>query len=199
MNKNNFSTMRTVFISLLSLFVFSCASIPTSIELQPSINNQLTTASLKSTTKWAISSQDFRVALYLIEISKGDDVAILVNESKSSRKLIEGQLSQYWQKNGLLVNSDKSNNTKISIELQEMLSKTKQASFSHKTTEKIRIKITLSNDSKTFSKTFKSRNYNEAGFSANIETLNTNLTNHLSDLLEQIVQDDELNNKLSHF
>ena len=191
--------MRTVFISLLSLFVFSCASIPTSIELQPSINNQLTTPSLKSTNKWAISSQDFRVALYLIEISKGDDVAILVNESKSSRKLIEGQLSQYWQKNGLLVNSDKSNNTKITIELQEMLSKTKQASFSHKTTEKIRIKITLSNDSKTFSKTFKSRNYNEAGFSANIETLNTNLTNHLSDLLEQIVQDDELNNKIAHF
>lgn len=191
--------MRTIFISLLSLFIFSCTSIPTSIELQPSINNQLSTPSLKSTNKWAISSQDFRVALYLIEISKGDDVAILVNESKSSRKLIEGQLSQYWQKNGLLVNGDKSNNTKISIELQEMLSKTKQASFSHKTTEKIRIKITLSNDSKTFSKTFKSRNYNEAGFSANIETLNTNLTNHLSDLLEQIVQDDELNNKIAHF
>lgn len=191
--------MRTIFISLLSLFIFSCTSIPTSIELQPSINNQLSTPSLKSTNKWAISSQDFRVALYLIEISKGDDVAILVNESKSSRKLIEGQLSQYWQKNGLLVNDDKSNNTKISIELQEMLSKTKQASFSHKTTEKIRIKITLSNDSKTFSKTFKSRNYNEAGFSANIETLNTNLTNHLSDLLEQIVQDDELNNKIAHF
>lgn len=195
MIKKHFSTTRTIFISMLSIFIFSCANIPTSIDLQPSINSQLNTPALKSKNTWHISSQDFRVALYLIEISTGDDVATLVNESKSSRKLIEGKLQGYWTANGLMMGSSKSSNANVKIELQKMLSKTEQVTFSHKTTANIRIKITLSNDLTSFSKTFKSRNYNEGAFSASILTINRNLNKQLSDLLEQIVQDDELNAK----
>ena len=195
MIQKHFSTARAIFISMLSIFIFSCADIPTSIDLQPSLKSELNTPTLQSENKWTVTSQDFRVALYLIEISTGDDVAVLVNESKSSRKLIEGKLQAYWVANGLIVDNAKNSNASVKIELQKMLSKTEESTFSHKTTANIRIKVTLSNKLTSFSKTFKSRTYNEGAFSARIPTLNSNLNKQLSALLEQIVQDAELNTK----
>ncbi|MEH6453502.1 MAG: YajG family lipoprotein [Psychromonas sp.] len=189
--------IRTIALALSALFLFSCSSTSSTMLLEPEIVNEEKPQSLNNNINWSLSSQDQRIAHYLIEISTGDDVATLINEEKSSRLIIQKALHEQWKARGLKFtdNSD----YKIDIQLIKLLGEVEQASFNHQLNSNIVIKVKLSSEQQIFSKTFTSHFYSKRPFSANSDKISEQLNDQLSQLLNEIIQDPELNTKLQQF
>jgi uncharacterized lipoprotein len=187
------------FVTLVSatFFLFSCSNVPKTMQVQPKISTEKKMPAINSDINWSLSSQDRRVAHYLIEISAGDDVATLVNESNSSRLIIQQTLNEQWLAQGLDLspNSD----YKIDVQLIKLLAKVKQSTYKHKINSEVVIKIQLKSNNKTFSKTFNSRTVSEAPLNADGVKISAQLNKQLSLLLTEIVIDPELNTKLEKF
>lgn len=181
---------------LSTLLLTACATAPTSLQLTPELENNTSIKKAESEHTWALNSDDFRTARYLIAISSGDDVATLVNESASSRAIIEKTLQSHWSQKGLHFTDKKNNPYKVQIQLIKLLAEVEQGTLSHESDINVVIKIQLSSDKKTFSKTFRSHYEEKSPFSADINALSEQLNTQLSQLLNQIVQDKELNAKL---
>lgn len=165
--------------------------------LEPKITNAEKNQSLKNNISWSISSQDQRIAHYLIEISTGDDVATLINEEKSSRAIIQKALNDQWKAQNLsLINES---DYHIDIQLIKLLGKVEQSSLSHELNSNIVIRIKLSSEKQTFSKTFTSHFYSKGPFTANSNKVSEQLNTQLSQILNEIIQDSELNSKLQQF
>jgi len=187
-------TLPTLLFSLL--FLSACSNTPSSLQLTPQLNTDNITSPVESDQKWLLASQDLRTARYLIAISTGDDVATLINESSSTRAMVEQTLQAHWAKQGHIFTSDSYNEYKIDIQLIKLLAEVEQATLSHESDINVVIKVQLNSDKTTFSKTFRSHYEEKAPFNANVNKLSQQLTTQLSQLLDQIVQDPELNAKL---
>jgi uncharacterized lipoprotein len=183
-------------ILLSTLFLSACSNTPTSLKLTPSLDTNITVNKVEKKQKWALNSKDFRTARYLIAISTGDDVATLVNESTSTRLIVEKTLQKHWVNQGYRFTDKAGNSHQIEVQLIKLLAKVEQGTVSHETNINVIIKIQLNSDKSTFSKTFRSHYEENAPFRANIESLTTQLNTQLSQLLDQVVQDPELNDKL---
>lgn len=186
--------IRQIILIISTLLLAACSSSPISIQLQPELSSNQTTAPLMSKTIWEVSSQDHRIAQYLIEVTKGEKAATLINESKSSRLIIENSLQQQWSKHGLRFNADSAD--KINIQLIKLLAKVEQNTVTHNIDSEIVIKVELSTKKQIFSKIFTSHLTKEGAFTANIKKVNEQLNIQLSQLLNEIIQDPQLNAKL---
>lgn len=187
------------FFTLVSatFFLFSCSNVPSTMQVQPKISNEKNIPVINSDINWSLSSQDRRIAHYLIEISAGDDVATLINESDSSRLIIEQTLNAQWLAQGLALSPN--NDYKIDVQLIKLLAKVKQSTYKHKINSEVVIKIQLKSNNKTYGKTFNSRMMSEAPFNADSVKISTQLNEQLSQLLTEIVKDPELNTRLENF
>ena len=181
---------------LSALFLSACSSTPSSVQLTPKLDKNITLTKVEDNKQWLLNSQDLRAERYLIAISSGDDVATLINESVSTRTLIEKTLQTHWVKQGHQFTNKSINGYQIDIQLLKLLAEVEQNTVSHETDINAVIKVQLKSDKTTFSKTFRSHFEEEASFSPSIEKLTTKLNTQLSQLLNQIVQDPELNDKL---
>ena len=184
-------------IILCVVLLTACSSIPASVQLRPELSVVQKTQSLQGKSSWNIGSQDLRIAHYLIEISSGDGVATLINESKSSRLIIEKSLRKQWIKEGLTYQADSP--AKIEVQLIKLLTQVEQKKLTYKTHSKVVINIKLRTENKIFSKTFTSRYTEEGLFMPGIKNLNAQLNTQLSQLLNEIIKDPELNAKLKQF
>ena len=182
----------TIIMSIILLV--GCATPPVSIRLQPNLAMNQATHPFTNKTAWEINSQDHRIAQYLIEVTKGKGVAILVNESQSSRLIIENTLQQQWHNHGLNIKTNSAD--KINIQLIKLLVKVQQDPVVHNIDANIIINVELKTENKVFSKIFRSHSTKEALFSADIKKTGKQLNIQLSQLLSEIVQDPELNAKL---
>lgn len=180
------------FISLLLLF--ACSTTPLSIQLQPEFELNQNAPLLSNKIDWQVNSQDQRIAQYLIETSNGKDAATLINEAQSSRLLIANTLQQQWQKRGLTFASSSKNI--IDIQIINLLAKVDQKTLLHNTRVQVVINIKLITNNSVFTKTFISKTSQEGAFKADIKEINNQLNAQLSELLNKIIQDPELNGKL---
>lgn len=192
--KNISLTLPTLFLSIL--FLSACSNTPSSLQLTPKLDENIKKTEIKSNKQWLIASQDLRTERYLIAISAGDDVATLINESSSTRSLIEKTLQAHWAKQGHQFTNKSSNQYQIDIQLLKLLAVVEQSTMSHETDINLIIKVQLKSNATTFSKTFRSHYEEKAPFSASVKDLSELLNTQLSQLLDQIVQDPELNDKL---
>ncbi|MCP4322929.1 MAG: hypothetical protein GY787_13990 [Alteromonadales bacterium] len=181
---------------LSTLFLSACATPPTSLKLTAQLDEAITINKIEREQTWVLNSDDFRTARYLIAISSGDEVATLINESASSRILIENSLRTHWVKQGIQFTDKSSENYEIKVQLIKLLAEVEQGTVSHESDINVILKIQLSSDKTTFSKTFRSHYEQKAPFRADIEKLTTQLNMQLSQLLDQVVQDPEVNAKL---
>ena len=194
MIKNHFK--RTC--SFFSLFaLISCASVPTDINISPDLNLKADTYAFSNENEWKINSQDLRIARHLVQIVDGDKAAKLINERESMRLLIDRNLSQAWLYNKLKV-ADQSK-YKINIKLVRALATVTEAAISHEVKSEFIIQIQLINQANEYTKLFSSNNQWEASFTADIPDITKKLSLQLSELLNQIIQDRELNDNLQKF
>lgn len=179
---------------LSTLLLIACTTPQTSVKLEPELSIKPSDNLTSNKVSWNIKSQDRRIAHYLIEISEGDGVAKLINESSSSRSLVENMLIKEWQQQGLTVDYDSRNI--ITVQLLKLLANVeqKQLSFDNKADIAIRIEVKTASD--TFTKTYKSRFKQEGVFNADSDKISHQLSIQLSQLLNEIVQDPELNSQL---
>jgi uncharacterized lipoprotein len=164
------------------------------MQLQPELSAAQTANSLISRVGWEINSQDLRIEQYLIEITNGKNAASLINESQSSRLIIENALQQQWHKRGLIFKTQSEN--KIDVQLIKLLAKVEQNTLSHNIDSQIVIRIKLTTKNKIISKTFTSNLSKEGVFSADPGEVSKELNTQLSQLLTEIIQDQELNTRL---
>jgi uncharacterized lipoprotein len=184
---------------LSTLLLAACSSTPTSLALTPKLDTKIETNQIQNKQNWLIKSKDLRTARYLIAISSGDEVAELINESTSTRMVIEKLLQDHWQKQGYQFTNKTNNSHQIEVQLVKLLAEVEQGTISHETEINAIIKIQLKSNQKTYSKIFRSNYEKKSPFSAKVDALGEQLNAQLSQLLEQIVEDEELNNKLLNF
>ncbi|WP_413701685.1 YajG family lipoprotein [Psychromonas sp. KJ10-10] len=192
----NIHLLKLVAILLSTLLLATCSSTPTSLELTPKLQGNITGEPVQSQQDWLIKSKDLRTARYLIAISSGDEVAQLINESTSTRQTVERLLQHNWQKQGHLFTNKENHSHQIEIQLIKLLAEVEQRTLSHETEINAIIKVQLQSNQRTYSKTFRSHYEEKSPLSAKVNSLATQLNEQLSQLLEQILQDEELNNKL---
>jgi len=190
-------SIRFFTLILTVFFLFSCANVPTSMQVQPEISPVNDLPSINSDNKWSLGSQDRRIAHYLIEISEGDGPATLINESNSSHLIIQKTLKNQWLAQGLNIFPESA--YKIDVQLIKLLAKVKQSSYKHEINSEVVIKIQLNSTNKMFSKTFNSRALSEAPFNADGTKISKQLNKQLSQVLTEIIKDPELNAKLEKF
>lgn len=188
-------TYRTILI-ISAVLLMACSASPSSVQMQPEVSVKQT-EQLQGDLTWRIGSQDQRIAHYLIEIVNGDNAARLINESRNSRAITEQVLQNQWIKQGLVIQADSPNI--IDIQLIKLLAEVEQNSLSYKLDSNIIITVKLYADNKIFSKTFKSRFAKEGAFTADVKKVSEQLNDQLSQLLNEILQDSELNDKLQKF
>ena len=193
--KNIYLTLPTLLLSVLLLS--ACSNTPTSLQLTPQLDVNIPTTKIESDKKWLLTSQDLRTERYLIAISSGDEVATLINESTSTRTLIEQTLQTHWLKQGHQFSNKKINGYQIDIQLLKLLAEVEQNTMNHETDINLVIKVELKSESTIFSKTFRSHYEEKAPFSASVDDIAQQLNKQLSQLLDQIVQDPEVNDKLA--
>lgn len=192
----NINSLKLSALLLSALFLSACSSTPSSLKLTPELNKNIIINEVQSKYQWLITSKDLRTARYLIAISSGDDVATLVNESTSTRLTIEKLLQAHWAKQGYRFTDKKDNSHQIEIQLIKLLAEVEQGTVSHESNMNTIVKIQLLSNKRTFSKTFRAHFEEKSPFNANIESIATQLNTQLSQLLDQVVQDPELNDKL---
>lgn len=167
------------------------------MQVQPKISADKNQPVINSDISWSLSSQDRRIAHYLIEISAGDGPATLINESDSSHRIILQTLNKQWLAQGL--NISPKSDYKIQIQLIKLLAKVTQSTYKHEINSEVVIKIQLNANNKIFSKTFNSRSISEAPLNANSNKISKQLNTQLSEVLTEIVKDPELNSQLEKF
>ncbi|MEJ6122538.1 YajG family lipoprotein [Vibrio sp. 2-Bac 85] len=192
---NTYSKLVAMFTLLFTLA--SCASLPTDININPELDLEKNTYTFKQSDTWQIASQDLRVARHLIEIIDGDNVAQLINEQQSLRLLVEKSLTQAWINNKLKVN--KSSEHQVNIKLIKALATVTESTLSYDVDSQMVIKIELNYQGKNFVKLFRSNKQWDAAFSTSAAGITEQLNVQISQLLNQIIQDPELNSKLQQF
>ena len=192
---NTYSKLVAMLTLLFTLA--SCASLPTDININPELDLEKNAYTFKQSDTWQIASQDLRVARHLIEIIDGDNVAQLINEQQSLRLLVEKSLTQAWINNKLKVN--KSSEHQVNIKLIKALATVTESTLSYDVDSQMVIKIELNYQGKNFVKLFRSNKQWDAAFSTSAAGITEQLNVQISQLLNQIIQDPELNSKLQQF
>jgi len=190
-----YSKSLVILISLLTLM--SCTSIPTHTNIEPTINLTNSTYTFTNTHLWKIKSQDQRIEHHVIEIVDGDNVAQLINEQQSLRLLVEKSLSSAWANNKLKI--DQTSDYQVDIQLVKALATVTESTFSYDVTSEMKIKVVLTHQGNVFVKLFRSGKQWDAAFSTKTEAITKQLDQQLSQLLEQIINDQELNSQLQSF
>ncbi|MBB1271966.1 MULTISPECIES: YajG family lipoprotein [Psychromonas] len=192
---NTYSKLVAMLTLLLTLA--SCASLPTDININPELDLEKNAYTFNKSDTWKIGSQDLRVARHLIEIIDGDNVAQLINEQQSLRLLVEKSLTQAWINNKLKVN--KSSEHQVNIKLIKALATVTESTLSYDVDSQMVIKVELNYQGKNFVKLFRSNKQWDAAFSTSAAGITEQLNVQISQLLNQIIQDPELNSKLQQF
>jgi len=177
-----------------SLILSACSTSPLSITMNPTLSAITSNSPAIGKRNWQLSSQDFRTAHYLILVTEGEGAATLINDAQNSRLIIEQALRKKWTEYGLKLNAQSKH--KMTIQLIKLQAKVKQTSFTHTINSTVTINVRLESGNTIFNKIFTSNNKEEAPFSVNIKKTGAKLNTQLSLLLDEIINDQVLNNKL---
>lgn len=187
---------KTVIITALFTLI-GCSSVPTDININPELNLALGQHSFNSELTWQVNSQDLRVARHLVQIGDDDEAAQLINEQQSLRLLLQKNLTNAWLGNKLKITPQ--SDYKIDIKLMKALATATEAVLTYEVKSQLIIKIQLTHQGKKFVKLFRSNNQWKAPFSTDVTRITEELNTQLSELLSQIVQDEEMNARLQQF
>lgn len=187
---------KTLFISSL-LTLISCAVIPTDINIIPDLDLKAGTYTFTNQNAWQVDSKDLRIERHLVQIVDGEKVAQLINEHQSVRLLIEKNLSDTWLNNKLKI-ADQSD-YKINIKLIKALATVEEKTVSYQVKSELILRIQVVHQGNIYVKSFKSNNQWEGPLTASIPRITKEMSAQFAELLNQIVQDEELNDKLQKF
>jgi len=182
-------------LGLSLLLLTACTSVPHQLDIQvPSTTAAVQPAYAGVTVD--LSSRDVRDAFYLIAIHQAGDAATLVNNKTPLAQLAESGLANGWQKQGLTITKD--GQIKAQLEIQIARIDVQQDSFEYEAESSLVVSITVNNGIKTLTKQFQSKSMMTGPLSPNIEQLETKFTEQLTTVLNDIYQDKQIINYLTH-
>ena len=185
------------FIILAGLVGLIGCSSPSHINLTPEVYLGAPTYNFTNQQPWQVTSEDLRVERNLIEIVKDSKVKKLVDEQVSLRLVIEDKLTKAWENNKLNINP--SADGKINIQLIKSVARVTESSVSYDVASQMMIQVTVKNKGETFVKMFRSSKNWNAAFATSISGVRDELSTQLTILLAQIINDEQLNQKLQQW
>jgi len=176
-------------LSLISLLSLSgCATPPSHLIVAPDI---FSTPALHHNNKKAqLDVIDMRTATHILQILREGEAATLISAQQRLEETIENQLSQHWKKQHLLINSNAIN--VITIEIEKAIINVTQSTMKYKVNTEIILKVTVNNNEKTLTSTFKNNGNSHGPLRADIAVLERNFNERLTKLLQQILANEQI-------
>lgn len=188
--KYNFSYIQ-IFISMLTLALNGCASLPSHVIVAPDITISPT---IDHKSKQAqLDVIDMRTANHIIQILRKDDAATLLSSQERLEDTIKYNLDKYWKNQGLDIKASGDNT--ISVAIEKAIISVDQETFKYKVQTEIILIVTVNNGDETLTSTFKNKGNSNGPLQADIAVLERNFNQRLANLLQQILA----NEKISHF
>jgi uncharacterized lipoprotein len=177
-------------IPLITTLVLSaCASAPSHLIISPDVT---AIPEIKYDSKQAtLNVTDMRTANHLVQILKEGDAASLFSAQERLEKIIKRSISVPWQTQGLTIQASAVNSINIAIE--KAITSVTQETMSYQAQSEIILKVTINNGLQTLTSTFKNSGDSKGPFRADIAVLERNFNQRLTNLLQQILVNEEIN------
>lgn len=180
---------------VMALTLAGCSShSPTYIKLNPQIANinqhQINGIPL------AITTIDKRKANFIVQFDNKDDPARLISPAESPRKQLAHLFKQAFRTAGYQPSAQAPQ--QLEIQLDTLLTRVDENLFNYQANTSIIINIIATNGKQTLTKRYNAKGKQTGAMSVNLETLEQELNQLLSQVSLDIINDAELNQFLIH-
>ena len=177
-------------ISLIITFLLiGCASAPTHLIIAPEI---ITPPISKQINQQAsLNIIDMRTANHIVQILRENEAATIFSAQERLEDIIKNSLSKHWPQQGLVISNNSVN--AINIDIENALINVKQDTFKYQVQTEIVLKVSINNGIKTLTSTFKNTGSSKGPFKADLAVLERNFNQRLSNLLQNILVNEEIN------
>ncbi len=173
---------------VLTTLAQGCASSPQQMVIAPQLQSVTTKAFQGRSAQ--LSVRDLRNKVHVIEISKADDAAVLVNSSSNITEVIETHFRQALSQAGLNINDNADN--KLSLIINNAEIKVAQQLMKYAAKSLLTLTVKVDSSAQTFTKTYSSKLNSEGVLTADLAVLERDFNQQLAKLLLQIVNDNEI-------
>jgi uncharacterized lipoprotein len=174
---------------IYTLLLNACTSAPTHLIIAPDITNIPTSKHINQQA--TLNVNDMRTAGHLVQILKEGNAAILFSAQNRLEDIIEKSISKVWQEQGLTIQNPAVNS--INIIIEKAITSVTQKTMSYHAQSEIILEIKINNGLKTLTSTFKNSGDSKGPFKADIAVLERNFNQRLTNLLQQILANKEIN------
>jgi len=178
--------------SLIITLLSGCASSPSHLIIAPELTSPSTVQQVKKQA--SLNIIDMRIANHVVQILRDGEAATLFSAQERLEDIIKHSLSKRWQQQGLLIQASAVNS--INIEIEKALINITQEMMSYQAKSEIRLKVSINNGHQTLTSTFKNNGASNGPFKADIAVLERNFNQRLTNLLQQILINEKINDFL---
>lgn len=171
-----------IFISLL-ITLSACSSTPSHLIVAPDVT--VPSHSVYNNKQAQLTVTDMRTSNHIVQILKEGEAATILSSQERLESIINKNLSNNWQKQGLSITALAS--TAINIDIEKAIISVEQETMKYRTQSEIIIKITIDNGQQTLTNTFKNRGNSEGALKADIAVLERDFNQNLNTLLLSIL------------
>ncbi|GLS82773.1 YajG family lipoprotein [Paraferrimonas haliotis] len=177
---------------LATLGLSGCTTTYPQVALDPSAPQ----INQRHTGQLSFSSQDLRSANYIAKIKKSDDAAQLIAPTQPPRLQIQQLLSDAFAKQGYRIQAQAPVN--VQLNLVDLKSVVEQKFYKYQANTNIELTLVADNGNQTLTKTYRGNAQRSAPLSADPATLELEINQLITKVLQEIVDDPELHSFIAN-
>ena len=183
--------MKRILFALLTLSLGGCATTwPESASINPQINDQ--PDNIYSGNAVAIDNQDTRVGSQIIKIKIKKEPVVLLANNVSPASVLADRLGKGLTAQGAQISAQ--GDTHLTLIVEQLQSEITKPGLVYKSRVNLQVKVKAERNGASITKEFRKSAMKESATQPDIGDIELQLNEHLSSLLEQILQDSQLRN-----
>jgi uncharacterized lipoprotein len=180
--------LSTISLSI-TLLLSACVSAPSHLIIAPEVTATAITQHFNQEA--TLNVIDMRTANHLVQILREGEAATLFSAQERLENIIKKSITNPWKNQGLTIKDTAVNSINIAIE-KAIISVT-QKTMKYQVQSEIVLKVTINNNQETLTSTFQNRGNSKGPFKVDIAVLERNFNQRLSNLLQQILANEKIN------
>lgn len=193
-NKMIFNLKKFLSLCLIScsyLALSGCASGTQQLIIAPQTTVKF--ANIYSQINTKLNTSDMRASTHIVQILRNDKAAELTNSATPMSIIVEKSLTDLFSQQGLAItNTDSTSKVDITVFIDAALISVQQSLMKYQANNAIVLRLQIKNSDKILTKTFNIHGKSNGPFNADLAVLERDFNQQLSDLLQQIVGDTEI-------
>jgi len=183
-----FPFLKSGFIYLIILSLFSCANSTKNIIIAPEMSGKL--VSIYPQISASLNILDLRTNRHIIQILRANKAAELINSTMPIAHTLQKNFAEAFTQQGLNLNEQ--SKPKIDIFIEQTLITVKQTLMKYKAKNEIVLRLQISDHEKTLTKSYRVHGKSEGPLLADLAVLERDFNQQLAKLIQQIVLDKEV-------